>query len=335
MMTDRRCLQRPGRARRSPWAALCGILTALIVTLPLAAPHSPAPPHEYILTPIQVATDSYVVVGRTEDFSPANGGNIVNTAFVVTGNGVVVIDTGPTRRYGEALRDAIRQVTDEPIREVWLTHHHPDHILGNQAFSDVPIAALPATAQGIQAEGDAFAANVYRMVGDWAKGTEPVAATRTLTAGMHTVGRHRFRLLALHGHTEGDLAILDESTGVLFAGDLLFHDRAPTTPHADIASWLRAIDTLTQLAPTVVVPGHGAPVKDAQRLRPVEQTRQWLTWLQRTLTEAADSGLDPAEIAARPVPAELATMARAREELARSLAHVYRRMESRAVVHNP
>lgn len=286
---------------------------------------------DYNLKPLEVAPDTYVLVGRTEDFSPRNGGNIVNTAFVVTGDGVLVIDSGPTRRYGEELRRAIRTVTDQPVREVWLTHHHPDHILGNQAFADVPIAALPPTAQGIRDEGEAFAGNMYRLAGDWARGTEAVPANRELAPGVYKFGRHRFRVLALSGHTAADLAVLDETSGVLFAGDLLFHDRAPTTPHADINRWLASLDTLASLPARVVVPGHGAPVSGPERERPFAQTRGWLLWLRDTLNNAAENGLDPAEIAARPIPKEFRNMALAKEELVRTLTHVYRQLEAGAV----
>lgn len=285
---------------------------------------------DYDLTPIAVAPDTWVIVGKTEDFSPANGGNIANAAFIDTGDGVIVIDTGSTRRYGEALRRAIATVSPAPIREIWNTHHHPDHILGNQAFRDVPIAALPTTREGIVQDGNAFADNVYRMAGDWAKGTEVLAPTRELEPGTRRIGRHSFRIMALTGHTDADLAVLDETTGVLFAGDLAFHDRAPTTPHADIRNWLASLDTLAALPYRVLVPGHGQPTQDD---RPLAQTRRWLTWLDATLRRAADEGLDANEVLALPMPEDLARLQLARSELTRSLAHLYRRMEMRAVTH--
>jgi uncharacterized sulfatase len=127
---------------------------------------------DYGLKPRKIADGTYVLVGRTEDFSLANGGNIVNVGFIVTSSGVVVIDTGPSRRYGEQLRAAIRKVTDKPVVKVLNTHFHPDHFLGNQAFADIGVAALPATIQGIQAMGGPFTDNMYRMCGDWEAGTD-------------------------------------------------------------------------------------------------------------------------------------------------------------------
>jgi Zn-dependent hydrolases, including glyoxylases len=93
---------------------------------------------DYALKPRQIAEGTWLLEGSTDNFAKSNGGNIVNTAFIVTEKGVVVIDTGPSKRYGEALRNAIAATTDKPVIQVLLTHHHPDHVLGNQAFTDVP-----------------------------------------------------------------------------------------------------------------------------------------------------------------------------------------------------
>ena len=62
---------------------------------------------DYVLSPRQIAEDTWLLEGSTDNFAKANGGNIVNTAFIVTRQGVVVIDSGPSKRYGEALRKAI------------------------------------------------------------------------------------------------------------------------------------------------------------------------------------------------------------------------------------
>ncbi len=119
---------------------------------------------------------------------------------------MVVIDTGPSRRYGEAMREAIARVTPKPVIQVLLTHHHPDHALGNQAFKDVPIGALAGTTRLLHEQGDGMAENLYRMVGDWMRGTEVVLPTQVLEPGVLSVGGHDLRLLALTGHTGADLA---------------------------------------------------------------------------------------------------------------------------------
>ena len=78
---------------------------------------------DYALKPRLIADDTWLLEGSTDNFAKDNGGNIVNTAFIVTEAGVVVIDTGPSRRYGEALRQAIASVTAKPVIQELLTHH--------------------------------------------------------------------------------------------------------------------------------------------------------------------------------------------------------------------
>ena len=287
---------------------------------------------DYGLKPQQVAPDVHVFVGRTEDFTPGNGGNIVNTGFIAAPGGNIVIDSGSSRRYGEQMRQAIFGISPKPMALVINTHHHPDHFLGNQAFADTPIGALAGTRQGIGSDGNAFAENLYGMVGECMKGTEVFAPTQTLTAGMLEVAGRRLRLIALHGHTEADLVIYDETSGVLFASDLVFNDRAPTTPHANIEHWLAALDQLEAITREagfkVLVPGHGQVARDAT---PIHKTRAWLVWLRQTLRESAAAGLDMNDVLARPLPPEFAKLPVAASEYRRSVGHLFPAAELEAL----
>lgn len=307
-------------ALRRWWRGLA--FMAVLAALPVTAAQ------DYQLLPRKVAEDTYVLVGRTEDFSPANGGNIVNTGFIVTAEGVVVIDSGPSRRYGEQMRRAIATVTPRPVKRLYITHHHPDHFFGNQAYADVPTAALPRAMQGMEAEGGNFAGNLYRMAGDWMKGTEPLPAREAAAPGRFTLGGHELEILAFDGHTGADLVVFDHTSGVLFAGDLVFHQRAPTTPHADIARWLRALDALEALPFRLLVPGHGEPATDG---RAIVQTRRYLLWLDATLRRAAAEGMDMPELLQQPLPPEFAGMALARPEFERSVAHLFRGLEAQSL----
>jgi quinoprotein relay system zinc metallohydrolase 1 len=304
------------------------LLCFALVCLPLAAAD-----YDYHLVPQRVGDGAYVFVGRNEDFTKANGGNIVNASFIVAPQGVIVIDTGPSRRYGEQMRAAIAAVSGgKPIVRVYDTHQHPDHFLGNQAFTDAPIAALPGTRADIAAEGNAFAENLYRLTGDWMAGTEVVVPSEDASAGRQQVGGRWLRLYALRGHTGADLAIYDEASGVLFAGDLVFNGRAPTTPHADVRAWLATLDRIEAMTHepgfTAIVPGHGEVAHDAA---PVRQTRDWLRWLIGSLDDAAARGMDMNEVLDLPLPQQFAAMAVGEAEYRRSVWHLYQAAEQRAL----
>lgn len=296
------------------------IASLLVVAGPLMAA-----PLSYDLKPQKIADNTWVLQGKLEDFSNRNGGNIVNASFVVTEDGVVVIDTGPSLKYGKEMRAVIASVTDKPIKYVFNTHQHPDHFLGNQAFKDIEILSLPKTKQQIKQDGDSFAENMYRLVGDWMRSTEVQLPTTVIESDHLTLGSHRFQLSAFSGHSGADLVIYDEKTGVLFASDIVFYQRALTTPHTPgLATWMDDIDRLESFKYTHIVPGHGPVTMDH---RPLAQMKSYLQWLDKTLTDAAKAGLSMTEVIRLPISAEFDSIQLTRTEFVKTVAHLYPKYE--------
>ncbi len=283
-----------------------------------------------------LAPGVWVVEGANADFSPSNGCNIINTGFIATGSGVLVINTGTSRLQGEQLRALIARTTVEPVRRVIHLNLHPDYFLGNQGFADVPRAATAATRAGIAREAAAYEANLYRLCGDWMAGTETLAPDETLTpppAGTPwqpwpdasaqaapTAPKARFELRELQGHTASDLVLIDRQSGVAFVGGLVFAQRVPTTPHARLADWLRSLDELEVLGLQTVVPSHG-PVHVGNA--GLQATRRYLRWLDQHFARAAAQGLDMNELLRAPVPPEFAGWAAFGTEYLRNIAHLY------------
>jgi uncharacterized sulfatase len=276
---------------------------------------------DYQLKAQRVAKDTYVFVGKKENFNRINGGNIVNTAFIVTEQGVIIIDTGPSFLYGQQMKLAISSITDKPVIKIFITHHHPDHFSGNQAFKEVPTYALEKTIELIKRDADGFLNNVYRLVGPWMAGTEISASEiKPLMRMRELIGQHSLKFITLSGHTSADLMLFDETTGVLFTGDLVFHNRAPTTPHADPEKWLSSLDLISAINFEVMVPGHGEVAVDKN---PIKQTHDYLVWLETTIRNAVYSGLDMNEILALSIPEKFRQLAVIGSEFSRSISHRY------------
>jgi quinoprotein relay system zinc metallohydrolase 1 len=276
-----------------------------------------------------LADGVYVVEGANADFSPANGCNIINTGFIVTGAGVIVINTGPSRRYGEQLRALIARTTPEPVAQVIHLNLHPDYFLGNQAFADVPRLATAATRAGMQREAKAYEDNLYRVCGDWMKGTEallPSAAPAGL--GRQRFGQRDIELRELAGHTDSDLVLIDHRSGVVFAGGLVFVQRIPTTPHAKLEPWLQSLQALAGLPIRTLVPSHG-PVRDDAA--GIAMTQRYLQWLDGHFRSAAEQGLEINELLRAKVPAEFRGWAAFGTEYTRNVAHWYPRYEQAAL----
>lgn len=276
---------------------------------------------DYDLKARALAPGVWVVEGANDDFTLANGCNIINTGFIATGSGVLVINTGPSRRYGEQLRRLIARTTPEPVRQVLHLNLHPDYFLGNQAFADVPRLATPATRAGMQREHKAYEDNLYRQCGDWMLGTESRLPTQDVAPGVFTLGSREFELRELKGHTASDLVLLDRATGVAFVGGLVFTQRIPTTPHAEVKPWLASLQQLAQWAQAkTLVPSHG-PVLAGQQ--GVDQTRRYLQWLDGSFETWARQGWELNEVLRAPVPEEFRRWAAFATEYGRNVAHLY------------
>lgn len=287
---------------------------------------------DYRLQPRKIADGTWVIEGAVDDFAYSNGCNIINTAFIETGAGVWVINTGPSRLYGEQQRKAIAQVSPQPVVRVLNLNLHPDYFLGNQAWSDQPIQALAGSIEGMRAEGEAYTDNLYRQCRDWMRGTQATPAGESLQPQVLTLGTHTLELRRLHGHTQDDLVVLDRSTGVLFAGGLVFHQRVPTTPHAVAGDWIQSLDILGQWFAAgefkQLVPSHG-PVHEG--MLGIAQTRDWLQWVTELMQQSASKGLDLAELLRTPVPNRFAAWAAQPAEFHRTLAHWYPQYEKQAL----
>jgi len=285
-----------------------------------------AQPLDYYLTADEVAVDVYVIEGKSETFSLENGGNIVNTGFIVTTSGVVVFDTGPSRRYGLAQRKVIESVTDQPVVLILISHQHPDHFLGTQAYPGVPTLALEGAVKNIKADGDVLAEGLYRLVGDWMRGTE-VRVPEPVAPGIRSLGGRELHLLSMAGHSGADLALYDETSGVLFAGDLVFYQRAATTPHADFKRWQQDLRRIASLGARIIVPGHGPTSIGSVA---VAQTAAYLAWLDVSLGAAAAQGLNHNEAMDLYVLGAFPELALGPYEVARSVVHLYSEYEAQA-----
>lgn len=283
-----------------------------------------APRLQYDLVPVPVGPGVWMIEGVTEYFTSDNGGAIVNCTLLESDDGMIVVDNGPSLRYGETLRALVTQMNPKGVAAIINTHHHPDHFFGNQAFADIPRFALGKTKALAEAHGDAFADNMYLLLGDWMRGTEPVSPNRVVDGGDLVIGGRKLGMIPLLGHTEADLAVLDKDTGILIAGDLAFLDRAPTTPTADLTLWKQSLDILSSVNASAIIPGHGP--FDPKKFS-LQQTSDYLIWLEAILRRSAADGLDMVEIMQLDLPLHFARMGAMPQEFHRSVSHLYSNIE--------
>lgn len=272
---------------------------------------------DYSLTPVEVADQLWLLEGARDDYSQSNGGAAVNTALVGTNAGMVVIDTGPSQSFGTAVRRVANELSGQGIAAVINTHHHGGHMLGNQVFNEVPIYAMGRTIELAEQTADATLLEMRGQIGDWVDGTTPIPPNTALPDGVLSIGDRRLEVLPLKGHCQSDLALIDGTTGVLIAGDIVFHDRAPIADTADFDAWLGALDILEQTGSSAILPGHGPFDPEGTS---IVKTRRYLEWLLTRLNSAVALGLDAETTAGIGQPEDIAKLGAMPQEYERAVA---------------
>ncbi len=184
-----------------------------------------------------------------------------NSGFVVTDEGVIVIDTQGPKGLALLLKKRIQEITDKPVLYVINTHFHGDHTFGNQYFKEAKeIIAHENTKKNLIEKDKEHRQQFERFFGERSlEGfeltlpTKTLRATLTLKAGSKTIEL----VYPGKGHTDGDIIVYLPDERVLFGGDLLYKDRLPWLGDAYLSDWIETLDKLKAFDAGVYVPGHG------------------------------------------------------------------------------
>jgi len=194
-----------------------------------------------------------------------------NPSFVVTSDGVVVIDTPQLPTKAVAMRQTAEQ--HGPIRYVINTEHHVDHIFGNYYFRGAgtvvhhqgvydnfmvvgpdldPFAYAAEAIPTDDPEGEAIFPERDAYYEDPNKGKLVFTGDLTMRVGGHT-----FELIHTPGHTPGQVAVYVPEERVVFTGDTVFSECQTWLMTSDVDQWVTALETINELDVDSVVPGHG------------------------------------------------------------------------------
>ena len=220
--------------------------------------------------PVEVIPHVWSAIGATAPPTYENSGHNNNLSFIVTGDGVIVVNGGAAYVLAKALHDEIRAVTDQPVRLVIDENGQGHAMLGNSYWAEqgVPILAHVDAAHEFTERGNRLLEGMQRYNRDKAEGTFVAPPTRTFE-DKEIIEMGSFRIEVLHlgpAHGPGDTQVWLPEQGLVIAGDMAFHERMlPIFEDTIVADWIETWKTgFEPLNATYVIPGHGHPTNMAQ-----------------------------------------------------------------------
>ncbi|MEZ0314405.1 MAG: MBL fold metallo-hydrolase, partial [Myxococcota bacterium] len=197
----------------------------------------------------EMLTGVHVLPLKSPTLPPATHTNV----YTLGHHDVVIVDPAPTEAepQEELIHYLTRlQASGVRLREIWLTHHHPDHVGSAMLVRDrfgIPIAAHEITASDLHG-----IVKVDRFIADGEVSRMPL------------IGDHFAEWTAIFtpGHARGHLCFFDTRMRTLLAGDLLasLGTIIVAPPDGDMRDYMASLAKVRALNPRLLFPAHGPPV---------------------------------------------------------------------------
>ena len=243
--------------------------------------------------PIEVIPNVWSAIGATAPPTYENTGHNNNLSFIITGNGVVVVNGGAAYILAKALHEEIKAITDQPVKLVIDENGQGHAMLGNSYWAEqgVPILAHVDAAHEFEERGHMILEGMKRYNRDKAEGTFLQGPTEIFEdKRIIEMGDYRIEVLYLGpAHGPGDTQVWLPEQGLVIAGDMAFHQRMlPIFEDTIALDWIETWETAFEpLGATYVIPGHGTPTNMDQVRR---YTHDYLVYLREKIGEHLDNG---------------------------------------------
>jgi glyoxylase-like metal-dependent hydrolase (beta-lactamase superfamily II) len=243
--------------------------------------------------PVEFIPGVFSAIGATAPPTYENSGHNNNLSFIITGEGVVVINGGGAYILAAALHDEIRSLTDQPVVLVINENGQGHAMLGNAYWAEqnVPIIAHVDAAAEFEQRGFRILEAMQVLNREKAEGTYLQGPTETFSdAYIVELGAFRIEVRYLGpSHSAGDVVVWLPNQDLVIAGDMAFHERMlPVFEDTYTLDWLETWDTAFEaLGATYVIPGHGHPTNMDQVRR---YTKGYLEYLRSQIAQHIDQG---------------------------------------------
>ena len=242
---------------------------------------------DYHLKPYKIQDGINCFFGLPSQVSYINGGNMINSCYIESSEGYIVIDSGPTYNYAQEAYNVMQKKKKLPVKYVINTCSDEVHVLGSEFYKE----------QG----ATIFAPLDYK---EFLKGKESLVLTHLLSPD----AMFNTRMVALDNYIKEDTKILlgdlnlsikvvdgdrrhiyvyMKDKKIIFAGDMVFNNRiVPLKYNRSLVVWEKALDKLVTLEWTDIVSAHGYMTQRSA----IKYTKNYLNRLKKVVTEGIKNG---------------------------------------------
>lgn len=245
--------------------------------------------------PEKILDHVWSAIGATAPPTYANSGHNNNLTFIITDEGVVVVNAGDNYLLARSLHEEIKSITDKPVKYVVLENGQGHAMLGSNYWQEqraTVIAHADAAAQ-IEKYGERILEGMQARNKDKAFGTQLAKPDKTFDGEKHEIklGGKTIELLNLGpAHSPGDIMVWLPEDKLIITGDMAFHQRMlPVFEHTDTDGWINTWDRLVALKPQYVIPGHGGPTNLSEVTK---YTKDYLVYMRGEVEKVLEDGGD-------------------------------------------
>lgn len=245
--------------------------------------------------PEKILEHVWSAIGATAPPTYANSGHNNNLSFIITDEGVVVINAGDNYLLARALHDEIKTITDKPVKYVVLENGQGHAMLGTNYWQEqgATVIAHADAASQIEHYGESILERMQARNKDKSLGTKLAKPDKTFDGEKYEIklGGKTIELLNLGpAHSPGDIMVWLPEDKLIITGDMAFHQRMlPVFEHTDTDDWIKTWDKFLALKPEYVIPGHGAPTNTEEVTK---YTRDYLVYMRGEVEKVLDDGGD-------------------------------------------
>ena len=242
--------------------------------------------------PVEIIPGVWTSIGETGPGTYENSGHNNNLSFIITEDGVVVMNSGDNYLLAQSLHEEIKKLTSQPVKYVVLENSQGHAMLGSNYWKEqgAKIIAHKDAAKITAEHGAQILQSMRSQLRDKAFKTE-VVMPDIVTGDKYELNLGSWRMEVLYlglSHSPGDLMLWIPAKKLMITGDVAFHQRMPPLfESTNSAGWLETWKKFEALDAQYVIPGHGV----ATNMEEVTKvTKGYLEFLRGKVAEVMNKG---------------------------------------------